>query len=205
MSWDRFEYDEFSPCACGCGKIIRRLYQEDDDWNRSRGGCLEERIECNDCKNKYHIEHLIHHYFCYKWDGDGISDKIYLVPNGLTIPKPIEKRSFHFSNFDEKIAAEYTPDSIKQALEDMKKSRYSTRLQLKTSQVIVKEYFKQYKKKKLTEIITCLENILNNYENYKWTPEKIETFKVEEQDRIAQNAEEIKNTLANCVELTFHR
>ena len=85
MSWDRIEYQEAASCACGKGRVIRTAYQEDDDWNRFRSGSFGEEIECSDCSKKYHIEHLIRHFFQYKWDGDGISDTTYLVENGYSL------------------------------------------------------------------------------------------------------------------------
>ena len=83
MSWDRIEYDEFAKCKCGKGKVIRHMYRVDDDWNRTREGCIIEKLDCPECSRKYHIEHYIHHYSCMPWDGDGISDRVFLVPNGI--------------------------------------------------------------------------------------------------------------------------
>ena len=50
MSWDRYEYDEQSSCACGKGIVIKHCYREDDDWNRSREGCTGIDIQCPECK-----------------------------------------------------------------------------------------------------------------------------------------------------------
>lgn len=44
MSWERTEYKEVAPCACGKGTIVRLAYTEDDDWNRSRGGIINEKL-----------------------------------------------------------------------------------------------------------------------------------------------------------------
>ena len=77
MSWERTEYKEVAPCACGKGTIVRLAYTEDDDWNRSRSGIINEEIACENCRTQYHIEPVIRHYSCPSWEGDGISAKAY--------------------------------------------------------------------------------------------------------------------------------
>ena len=118
MSWERTEYKEVAPCACGKGTIVRLAYTEDDDWNRSRSGIINEKIACENCRTQYHIEHVIRHYSCPSWKGDGISDKAYLVPNSLTIPEQISEKHFSF-NVEEEIVSIYSYDEIKAAKADI--------------------------------------------------------------------------------------
>ena len=114
MSWDRFDYTEIAFCACGNGKIIRHAYTEYDDWNRSRDGITSEEIKCDNCSHKYHIEHHVRYYQCHSWDGDGIVDKTYLVPNGITIPNELSKKDFHFK-LDEQIVSQFSLTEISAA------------------------------------------------------------------------------------------
>ena len=104
MSWDRFEFTEVAQCACGKGYVVRVAYTEEDDWNRSRSGIINEKIACENCRTQYHIEHVIRHYSCPSWKGDGISDNTYLVPNSLTIPEQISEKHFSF-NVEEEIVS----------------------------------------------------------------------------------------------------
>lgn len=87
MSWDRYEFDEQSSCACGKGIVVKHCYREDDDWNRSREGCTGIDIQCHECKSKYHYDSITRHYCCPSWKGDGVYTSEYLVPNGLKIPE----------------------------------------------------------------------------------------------------------------------
>lgn len=106
MSWDRFEFTEVAQCACGKGYVVRVAYTEDDDWNRSRSGIINEKIACENCRTQYHIEHVIRYYSCPRWESDGISDKAYLVPNSLTIPEQISEKHFSF-NVEKEIVSIY--------------------------------------------------------------------------------------------------
>ena len=205
MSWDSFEYDLSARCACGKGKVIRHILQRDDDWNRSETQCLGEKIHCADCAKKYHIEHLIRHYLCMPWDGDGISDRAFLVPNGICIPKYKEKRNFIFSRIDEQIAAQISLTDIKASINDMQTNKYTTRLELGSSQEIVLLYYRRYKKKSLSMIIPVLENIIQNYDKYEWTPEKIAEYRIKEGKELSKNDKAIDEAISKSFELNFRR
>lgn len=202
MSWDRIDYTELSECACGKGVVERRTYRRDDDWGRSETTVISEEILCDSCKDTHHIEHYVRHYFCHRWDGDGISDKAYLVPNGISIPAHKSKRAFSFRE-DEKIVAEYPLEEILRAKGDMIQSRYSTRLTRASSKKIVEAYFKKHKKKSLPPIIQILTAIEEDYSSYQWTPEKIASFRLREQAEIDANNDSIQNVLARSFELKF--
>jgi len=203
MSWDRFDYTETSNCACGKGKVTRHSYREDDDWNRTRYGTYGMDIECPECKSKYHIESITRHYFCPSWKGDGVSVRTYLVPNGFTIPAVISARTFVFSKIDERIVAEVPYDGIKAALDDMVVNKYTTRLQSPYSRQIVQMFKKALKKTRLSFITPVLAEILNNYDSYKWTFEKISQFRITERERIESNEAKIAEVLKKSFELNF--
>ncbi len=205
MSWDIIEYDEFSNCACGKGKVVRHMQQRDDDWNRSETRCLGEEIQCVDCAKKYHIEHHIRHYLCKPWKGDGISDRAFLVPNGISIPSYVGIRSFNFSEIDKEIASMYTLEEINASLNDMLTNKYTTRLKLDCSHSIVRIYNKAHKKKSLSLIVPVLENIIQNYDKYEWTPETIKEYRIRESEEIRENNKAIDETMAKSFELNFRR
>lgn len=204
MSWDRIEYTETSVCACGKGKVIRRLYTEDDDWNRTQSGIISEEICCDECKEKFHVEHYIQHYFCPRWIGDGIIDKTYLVPNNFTIPPILSEKNFSFS-VEEQIVATYCLEEILAAKEDMVRNKYSTRLERKSSQEIVALYAKKYKRRRLSLIVELLSNIENQYGKYEWTPQRLKEFRIKEKIMIQENKQDIDNILRLCFKLDFRR
>ena len=123
MSWDTFEYDEFSNCACGKGKVIRHMQQRDDDWNRVETSCLGEEIECTECKEKFYIQHIIRWHLCPSWDGDGIYDRVFLVPNDIEMPSVKTKKVFSFSSIDKQIASEVSLSEISESIQDMINSK----------------------------------------------------------------------------------
>lgn len=204
MSWDRSEYTETAVCACGNGIIVRKVYVEDDDWNRSRSGIISEEICCDNCKKKFHIEHYVKHYFCFPWDGDGIVDKTYLVPNNLTIPSVLSEKNFFFS-VDEQIVANYCLEEISAAKADMIRNKYSTRLELKSSQQIVALYAKEYKRRSLAPIVELLNDIENQYHKYDWTPQRLKDFRSKERLKIQENKQAIEMVLEQSFELDFRR
>ena len=205
MSWDRMEYKEYAVCKCGKGRVVRHLYREDDDWNRTRYGCVSEEIECPKCSVNYYIEHFVRHYSCMPWDGDGISDRIFLVPNGSKLPTVKSERNFIFSKLDEQLVSQLTLTEIARAIEDMKMNKYSTRLEFDASKHIVALFEKQYKKRSLNLIIPMLEKIVQSYEQYEWTPEKIAEYRIMEKEEIEQNKKEIQEVLDRSFELLFLR
>lgn len=203
MSWDIINYDQTAQCACGKGKVVRHIEQRDDDWNRSETNCLGEEILCPECKERYHIEHVIRYYFCYPWDGDGVSDRSFLVRNGITIPTVKTKTEFYFNKIDEDIVATFSLTEIKEALADMKTNKFTTKLQLSHSYSIVHMYYKRYKKKSLNLIVPILEQVILKYNNYKWTPTTIKSFCDAENKEIKKNDKEIEKVIAQSFELDF--
>ncbi len=204
MSWDRTEYTETAICACGKGTIVRLAYIEDDDWNRTRGGIISEEICCTECKEKFHIEHYIQHYFCPYWKGDGIIDRTYLVPNNFTIPSVLSEKNFCFS-VDEQIVANYYLEEISAAKADMIRNKYSTKLERKSSQDIVAWYEKRYKRRSLSPIVELLNNIESQYDHYEWTPQRLEEFRNNEKIKIQENKRVIADVIARSFELDFRR
>ncbi len=202
MSWDRSEYTEFSLCACGKGKVVRQAYIEDDDWIRTRSGIISEEICCNDCKEKFHIEHYTRHCFCLPWKGSGIIDRVYLVPNTLSIPSELSEKKFHFS-IEEKIVAGYSLEEISAMKADMIRSKYSTRLERKSSQEIVAIYAKQNGTKRLEPIVKLLSNIESQYNKYEWTPQRLEEFRRKEKMQIQENQQAIDIVLSQSIEINF--
>ncbi len=162
MSWDRFVYDEFSKCKCGLGSVVRHMYEEDDDWNRSRGGCTGEEILCDECRKHYRIVHLQN----YRHDGIIEYERIFLAPKNLHFPQPITERSFYFSHIEEEIVANYSFQDIRSAFDDMVANKYTTRLQLSVSRAIVSLYYRRHKKKSLSLVSAMLNQIIKKYDDY---------------------------------------
>ena len=48
-----------------------------------------------------------------------------------------------------------------------------------------------------------LEKIVQSYEQYEWTPEKIEEYRIMEKEEIEQNKKEIQEVLDHSFELLF--
>lgn len=164
MSWDRFERDEYSSCACGRGKIIKHSWQADNDWNRSESGVSGYDIECSNCKNKYHIGYIERHRSCPSWIGDGTSREEYLVPDGLDLPKVITSSYIQFYSADAEIVSKYSKDTIADVIDDMNLNKYSTRVQLRESKDIIHICNKRLHTKSTTRIIPVLFEILSKYD-----------------------------------------
>ena len=103
------------------------------------------------------------------------------------------------------IYIEYTRNEIEKVINDMIRNKYSTRVQLKSSREIIVIYEKCYRRKSLKEVIPFLKEIINNYDQYHWTPEKIKEYKQLEKKKIKENENEIKKVLDKCYELHFHK
>lgn len=204
MSWDRLEYIETSTCACGKGQVISHSYRDDDDWNRTIYGRSIE-IDCSECKGKYHIESFKRQNMCPSWVGNGISKRLYLVPNGFSIPPVISAKSFSFSKIDEEIVSKIPKDKIITALDDMITSRYTTRLQSEYSRQIVMIFQKKLKKRNLNLIINVLNEILDNYDAYEYTYERIAQFRANERHVIEINEKKIEEILKISYEIRFER
>lgn len=201
MSWDRTTYNEYSSCKCGKGKVVRHMYYEQDDWNRFRDGCTGEEILCTDCSKHYRIYHLKN----YHHDGIIEKDKMLLISKDMEFPVQITEKSFYFSELDKEIVANIALTDIKAAINDMKTNKFNTKLTLYSSQRIVQIYYSNYKKTRLNLVIPVLEKIVQNYESYEWTTEKIEEYRIEEKKRIEINKQEIKEAIAHSYELVFER
>lgn len=204
MSWERTEYVEVAKCACGEGTVVRHSYIEDDDWNRIRDGVISEEICCDACKKNYHIEHYARHCFCFSWEGDGIVDKAYLVPDNLSIPSEIHKRTFSFE-LDEQIVAAYCLEEIINVKLDMIQNKYSTRLERQSSKDIVNLFVKKHKRRSLEPIVELLNYIENQYEKYEWTHQRLSEFRDQERIRIQENKKSIAAILDQSFELDFRR
>ena len=203
MSWDTV-YDrlEKSSCACGKGRVIRHSYMRMDDWNRTDDGYYGEEIQCEHCSKKYHIEHYIRHFFCPSWEGDGISDIPFLVPIGMSLKHDVSPKYFNFG-LDEKIVSSYEKRNIQAVIDDMSINRYSTRLILNESRDIVNLYYRTYRKRSLPNIIKLLQKCKSNYDSYEWTFEKMQKYKIEEQQRIETNTQIINDTISKSFKLDF--
>lgn len=204
MSWDRTEYVETAVCACGKGTIVRHAYREKDDWNREREKIISEKIYCDACEKKYHIEHYVRYFLQPLWEGDGVMDRAFLVPNNYTIPAEISERIFRF-NLDEQIVATYCLEEILSAKSDMIRNKFSTRLERQSSKEIVKLFAKKYKKRSLSLIVELLSQIESRYEDYKWTPLRMEEYRNQEKIRIKENEQAIQDVLNQSFELRFRR
>ena len=196
MGWDRIEYQESAPCACGKGRLTRTTYREEDDWSCSRSGSSEETIECHECAQKYHIEHLIRHFFQPKWEGNGTSDTTYLVENGYSIQHKTSVQKLYFCRLEDEIVAKYTKDELLQVIEEMSLVRFSTRLQLRSSLEIVSLYSKRYKKKSLQPIMAFLKDCVDRYDTFEWNPVTVEAYYADEK-RLADEGQKRLILLSN--------
>ncbi|MGP1405007.1 hypothetical protein [Filifactor alocis] len=203
MSWDRYDFDEQSHCACGKGKVIKHCYREDDDWNRSREGCTGVDIECSDCKLKYHYVNITRYRYCLPWKGDGFYTHEYLVPIGLDIPKVIEERSCFWCNTKEEIVCSVTKSELQDVIKDMKENKYSTRVKMIQSKTIIYICKKRFRTKSLNKIIPILQEIYNSYEQYQWNPDTIIKYKQQELEKIKKNEENIAEVISKSYELHF--
>ena len=80
-------------------------------------------------------------------------------------------------------------------IEDMSINKYSTRLTLDDSRDIVNLYYRTYRKRSLPNIIELLQKCKSDYNSYEWTFEKIQKYKIEEQQRIETNTQLINDTI----------
>lgn len=203
MSWETI-YDklERSHCACGKGVVIRHNYMKMDDWNRNENGYYGEKIQCNDCNEKYHIEHNIIHYPCLPWKSDGVSNIPYLVPNGMTLEHDVSQKNFNFS-LEERVVSSFEKVNLQMVIDDMITSKYSTRLKLVDSKSIVKLFYQKYLKRSLPNIITLLQECVYNYDSYEWTCEKMKKYQAQERQRIEANQKIINDTISQSYRLEF--
>lgn len=202
MSWDRIEKEEKSKCACGKGLVIRRIYKEEDDWNQIREGIIDETIQCPECKKKYHIEHYEYYVQCPRWESDGHIDRTYLVPSGYTLKYDLSTKRFT-GTFEEEIAISFSEEEIDAVIIEMNEKKYSTRLSDPRSKEAVRIYYSHYKKKSLNNIIPILQKCKKDYHRYKWNKKLVESYRIEEQNRISENRNKLEEALSKSVELEF--
>ena len=170
MSWDEMSNSLYrSRCACGKGFVEFRRVVKTDDWNQSRDIDYAEVIRCPYCSEKYHIEKESDYY-------EGTVVTRYLVPKGQTIRRVCEVR-MPILGFEEQLVVDYPVSNLREAVEDMKPNKYSTRLQNEIAKDIVSRYSEKYKKRGLPEIIKVIEHIIQHYDKYEWTKEKYESQK----------------------------
>ncbi len=89
-------------------------------------------------------------------------------------------------------------------IEDMSINKYSTRLTLDDSRDIVNLYYRTYRKRSLPNIIELLQKCKSDYNSYEWTFEKIQKYKIEEQQRIETNTQLINDTISKSYKLDFN-
>lgn len=82
-------------------------------------------------------------------------------------------------------------------------NKYSTRLTLNESRDIVNLYYRTYRKRSLPNIIKLLQKCKSNYDSYEWTFEKMQKYKIEEQQRIETNTQIINDTISKSFKLDF--
>lgn len=203
MSWETFEYDISTECACGNGKVIRHIISRSDDWGRSEKYYTGEKIECPECVNKYYIRHIIRYRSCPSWERSGKSDRAFLVPNEINMPDVIEEKVFFFQRIDEEIVSRLSLDDINASINDMINNKYSTRVKLESSRLIINEFQWRYKRRSLNIIIPFLEELYQNYNNYEWTFERVEKYKEKEKTIIAENEKTINEAIPKSFELHF--
>lgn len=204
MSWEHYEYDEQSPCACGKGLVVKHCYCEDDDWGSVRRGYTGIEIQCPECKSKYHYDSITYRSLT-PWDGDDFYTSEYLVPNGLKIPDVITARSYFGGSAKEDIVCLVTKQKLQDVIEDMKASKYSTRVQMPESKTIVKICNREFHTKSLKNIIPILQEILESYEQYQWNPDTIAEYKRKEAEQIKQNEDMIADVISKSYQLHFER
>lgn len=205
MSWESYyEYDEQSSCACGKGIVVKYCYCKDGFWGRVREGHTGIEIQCPECQSKYHYDSIIRRSLT-SWDGEDFDTSEYLVPNGLKIPKVITARSYFGGSAKEDIVCLVTKQKLQDVIEDMKASKYSTRVQMPESKTIVDICSKRLHTRSLNKIVPMLQEILSSYEQYEWNPDTIAEYKKKEKEKIQRNEDTIADVILKSYQLHFHR
>ncbi len=204
MSWDVIrDVKQETSCACGRGHVIKHHVTRMDDWNRYEEEDYGFTIECPDCRKKYDIDSLSYSY--YKDRGDyGTVTRWYLVPKGESIkeniPMCLRERPI---NYDEMVTAFYTKEQLQAVIDDMKKSRYSTRVSLDESRQIIQDFKHRYRTCKLSVVIPYLEKTVAEYDTREWTYEKMTRIKQEYHDVAASEKKRIEDVLSRSYKLSF--
>lgn len=205
MGYERiYERRQQSTCACGKGRVVRTYYESMNDWNQTIDGYEEEKIECDECKAQYHIETLPRTYYLPKWVGASISTDVYLVPKGETLNQSCKYRDIHLFNFEELCVAEYPIEKIRVVIEDMQKSKFTTRLTLSDSKEIVSKFYSKYRRKKLSDIVIALQKCVDSYYNHEWTYEKMCQYQRLQREEKENNECILQTVLAKSFPLDFH-
>lgn len=211
MSWDRIDYIAEVKCPCGRGIIQRKYYERWNDWNQHDGGIEEEKILCIDCSQKYHIEHIIKHFSCPKWDGDGVSDTTYCVPNDIRLNAfdMGKKNANMFYSFEEEIVSNFSKDELKYALDEMYVKKYSTRLNDDVSKKVMRCFELHFNTKRFRFYYETLKRIIEKYDeyikSYQCTKKQIDAFEQEEQGRLAKEKEKFSEAISKSIVLDFPR
>lgn len=121
----------------------------------------------------------------------------------MTLKHDVSPKHFNFG-LDEKIVSAYEKSNIQAVIEDMSINKYSTRLTLEDSKDIVNLYYGTYRKRGLPNIIKLLKQCKSNYDSYEWTFERMQKYKIEEQQRIETNKRIISDTISKSYKLNFH-
>ena len=203
MGWDRIEYDKHSNCACGKGQVIKRCWQENDDWNRSCIGVLGYEIECSECRLKYNVGSITRRNTCPSWKGEGDCTFEYLVPKDMVLPNVITPISIQTYTVDAEIVSKFTKDAISEVIDDMLANRYSTRLKLPESKQIVSICNKRMKTKSINKIVPFLRRLLVEYDSFEWNPASVLAFRKKEQIIIENNEKRIVEVISKSYRLEF--
>ena len=126
-----------------------------------------------------------------------------MVPNEINMPDVIEGKVFFFQRIDEEIVSRLSLDDINASINDMINNKYSTRVKLESSRLIINEFQWRYKRRSLNIIIPFLEELYQNYNNYEWTFERVEKYKEKEKTIIAENEKTINEAIPKSFELHF--
>lgn len=199
-----YEHSQKAVCACGNGYVTRKTYMDGDDWNRYREGTFDEKIECVECARKYHLESISKSFSTP--NGYETMTKDYLVPNAMTLKlqtEPVSLPFEHFAVFVDNAVARYPKEELKASIEDMKVSKYSTRVTRDSSKELVGLYQRCNKSRSLPKIIETLEYCVADYDKFEWTYNKVMLFREEENKQLDANKDKLKKTLSESYELRY--
>ncbi len=186
MSWDH----DIRKIKCPCGKGFISQESRSDDWGRTEH--YPPSINCPECAQKYKIETV--RYFCYKWDGDGVS--YYLTPkdypeySGITESSQFPAATSNIRNYNEWFTEKYTKEQLRSALNEFQEKKSSSKVELGISKEITKEHKRVFRTVKVSEIIPRLQQIIENYDSYFGNYEQRKPIQDEERKQRAAYTEE---------------
>lgn len=161
MSWE-LDNTEYKTCPCNKGKI--RIDHFSDDWNRYN---TEYTIECELCKNEYHIE-FQSSYKPFR------GTSAFLVKNGETTQFNVQANSF-----EESMVQNFTKEELMVLYEKMTAITSSTSV----NRNIVKEHKRWYKTVKMNMIRVHIRDAINRYDAFMYNKTTLE-LKREECDKV---------------------